>query len=138
MESNTQFIRSMEERFNDFAENLKKSENREFDKRSHELMKRFFLAGAESAKHERVKFEVTKTSVCGEDRPCDDERLRLETVNINGGKEKKDLVQKNRWVIEIDGLQDLLKFISENEDLAVITVAGEDMPSIEIYDDYRE
>lgn len=48
--------------------------------------------------------------------------------------------EKEMWIIEFNTLNDLLSFTKENGDYIVLSTPTEDgeIPTVEIYDDYRE
>ena len=43
-----------------------------------------------------------------------------------------------RWLIDIETLDDLIKFAAEQDLIISVGCHGTDYPNIEIYDDYRE
>ena len=74
-----------------------------------------------------MEFEIKRTSVfCDNKKPC---------------KESKKIYTKNDHIcykIEINTLEELIKFSNKYGKLVFASKAGEGLPYIEIYDDYRE
>lgn len=75
-----------------------------------------------------MKFVVTRTSMWRNEKPC--------------RKTKKRIIEGYvMWTIEINTLDELIKFMKENKyDLVIKDPLEEEIPyyEIEIYDDYRE
>ena len=78
-----------------------------------------------------MKFRIHKTSEFdSEEPPCKGAYL----------DKKGDEWEPNKWAIEIDSLETLIK-VTENEGQLIITPAcdyNDNCPEIEIYDTYRE
>lgn len=74
-----------------------------------------------------MKFIISRTSIWSSEKPC--------------RKAKKEIVEgRVMWSIEINTLEELIKFMEKNEQNLVIKYSFEkEIPyEIEIYDDYRE
>ena len=112
-----------------------------------------------------MKFKVTRTSVLDEEiMPCENAyksicyRIDTRTVDdpnklkynngenewykngkhhrLENGFIKRDIKEKC-WKVEVNTLDDLIKFISKNGEI-VVESEKYSIPSIEIYDGYRE
>lgn len=86
-----------------------------------------------------MKFHVTRTSNYSDNiKPCEKAKeIITEIRSVNTTTARKI------WYIEVNSIEDLLSFIDEQESEVVINTQKTDivdygMPSIEIYDDYRE
>ena len=83
-----------------------------------------------------MKFVISRTSMWNNnEKPCDEaieETCYFNDLNGNTFKRK-------RWIIQINSLDELLKFKEKYESELVITTTYYDGSyEIEIYDDYRE
>lgn len=81
-----------------------------------------------------MKFIVSKSSVYDNNiKPCDEAKQDIVRVvkTIRGNLEKK------YWSIEINSLEDLIKFIDTHGDV-VLLENSDGYYEIEIYDGYRE
>lgn len=90
-----------------------------------------------------MKFKITRSSFHGGDeKPCDESFLLKEEEYESRDKDGnvwREFTIKT-WAIEIDTLDELMNLIDKYDDIIVrkINDAGEEEPTIEIYDDYRE
>lgn len=76
-----------------------------------------------------MKFGLTRTS------EWNDKVMPVESKKCFRGTEDG----APKWMIEVNSLSELMRFINEEcEGLVVICNYGDHLPSIEIYDDYRE
>lgn len=46
--------------------------------------------------------------------------------------------EKDYFVIELDNFNDLLNFVNNNGEVIILNESEDDLPVLEIYDDYRE
>ena len=53
---------------------------------------------------------------------------------------KEDILSRNKWSVEIDSLDELMKLVQEEGPVIIHPpgVYDKEIPEIEIYDDYRE
>lgn len=65
----------------------------------------------------------------------DDSRVYL---NEETGRVEIDCGDEKQWRIEIKSLDDLMEFINKNGQCVVYQDDDDELPTIEIYDDYRE
>lgn len=95
-----------------------------------------------------MKFIVEKTSMSSRDdysRPCEEAKEKI-TVYNSLSRENQDI-----WLIDINSLDELMTFVNKYEKVVIgkdyITICYycdfdekliENLPVIEIYDDYRE
>jgi len=112
-----------------------------------------------------MKFQISRTSIWGDTKPCDeavylpyvqiDERSvsNCSLLNCNdketwfqngtnhrveNGYIKRDF-NKETWFVEINSLDELFNFYKKYGSLVIENFWNDpDIPSIEIYDDYRE
>ncbi len=114
-----------------------------------------------------MKFEISRTSFYNNEKPyekaIEEEYTFIETGNGNGkflennpdfleswkskgenhtfeGVQLSLEVKKTRWVIEINSLEDLVELQKEHGELVIGSSYNhkDQIPSIEIYDSYRE
>lgn len=79
-----------------------------------------------------MKFEISRTNVDSNEQPCSG----AEPFWVGPPPETEGMVNK-LWSIEIATLDDLLAFAKEYGGRLVISYNSE-LPSLEIYDGYRE
>ena len=115
-----------------------------------------------------MKFIVSKTSNYGDPKPCDEAKVstftRVDTRTVDcpskllfpsnelwlqegenhrivNGEITRDFPDQLCWVVEIDSLEELLEFM-DKQDVDLVLSREEDslenVPTIELYDDYRE
>ena len=76
-----------------------------------------------------MKFKISRTSLWHREKPCEEATLTND-------------VDRNKlpyWILEINSLDDLIKFIEKYKRIVIEDEAYNiDLPEIEIYDDYRE
>lgn len=110
-----------------------------------------------------MKFIVLRTSMRYSDgeKPCEgctrerviriDERVvdshekllyedwfaRGENHRVVSGRIRRDIIEED-WVLEINTIDELLEFSRVHGEKIIVSNNGENNPSIEIYDDYRE
>ena len=81
-----------------------------------------------------MKIRIVRTSLCKDDKPCNDERLKKEThLSDNGEK-------YTGWFIDINNLEELFEFIDNQCTEVVIGKSWDNINDweLEIYDTYRE
>ena len=77
-----------------------------------------------------MKFEVTRTSTWfNEDIRCEEARQEEFVCNEHLYK---------RWVVEINTLEEIIEFIKKYGNIVLDADKKDELPKIEIYDDWRE
>lgn len=83
-----------------------------------------------------MKFIIERVSdFCNIEKPCNNAVLKRRKKTNYGGN------YRNKWVIEINDVKDLLMIIKETDESLIISkndYVFNDMPLIQIYDDYIE
>lgn len=82
-----------------------------------------------------MKFTIHRTSIwCGNEPPCE------EAVMVKTENQRLNYAEKYRihYEIKINTLEELFEFSKKHGKLVFIAEASEELPYIEIYDDYRE
>lgn len=84
-----------------------------------------------------MKFAVIRTT--GEDKPPRWDRPGIARFNWAGHLDEK-IDQGHHWVIELSTIEDLVEFSRLNGQIIISNNSwiSDDMPEIEIYDDWRE
>jgi hypothetical protein len=81
-----------------------------------------------------MKFVVRRTSDDTDEKPCAEAYRQMVTyVNPMGKTETEAL-----WVIDFEIVDDLMRFFYEYGDLVIRRGCWNGLPTVEIYDDYRE
>lgn len=86
-----------------------------------------------------MKFKIFRTSDFREGKPCEGSEYYEGPVEMHIAllTNKAYQVQDTYWHIEINTLEELLKLCRDNGGRIIVDTTDE-MPDIEIYDDYRE
>jgi hypothetical protein len=87
-----------------------------------------------------MKFHIKRSSLWKNEKPCEGVYEEEYVHKILNGTETPNLENRKRWVLEINSLEDLVKF--KDEQGTVILCYSFDhqdnILSLEIYDDYIE
>ena len=81
-----------------------------------------------------MKLVVRRTSDSTREKPCAEAYRQMVTyVNPRGEEETEAL-----WVIDFEIVDDLMRFFYEYGDIVIRRGSWDGLPTVEIYDDYRE
>ena len=81
-----------------------------------------------------MKFIIGRTSIWNDSSPCE-EAVKVQLKNNRSNRTEEYYI---RHEIEINTIEELFEFSKKHGKLVFAAKASEELPYIEIYDDYRE
>ena len=82
-----------------------------------------------------MKFIIERTSIWNDDEPPCEEAVMVKTEDQRLNRVGEYYIH---YEIEINTLEELFEFSKKHGKLVFVAEASEELPYIEIYDDYRE